>query len=88
MKSEFADYASVQAQYGNLSGYELTRNLLGNIRPQSPQLTEWLWTDPGIKSDIIVLELISTLKEAQSGGIWMVEHSPKVLASEEKASSL
>ena len=32
---------------GNLSGNELTRNLSENIRPQSSQLAEPLWTDPG-----------------------------------------
>ena len=35
--SEWADYAAVQAYCGNLSGNKLTctRNLPGNIRPQS-----------------------------------------------------
>ena len=42
---------------------ELTRNLSGNIQPQSSQLTEPLWTDPGIKSGISVYELISALKK-------------------------
>ena len=28
---------------------ELTRNSLGNTRPQSSQLAEPLWTDPGLK---------------------------------------
>ena len=49
MKSEWADYDAVQAVCGNLSGNELTCNLSGNIQPQSSQLTELLWTDPGIK---------------------------------------
>ena len=35
----------------------------GNIRLQSSQLAEPLWTDPGIKSGISVRELISTLKK-------------------------
>ena len=52
-KSEWADYAAVQ----------LTRNLSGNIRPQSSQLAEPLWTDPGIKSGTSVRELISTSKK-------------------------
>ena len=51
---------------------ELTRNLSGNIRPQSSQLAEPLWTDPGIKS---------------AGGDRMVEHSPKILAREERATA-
>ena len=79
-KTEWADYAAVQAQCGNLSGDELTRNLSGNIRPQSSQLAEPLWTDPGIKSRISVRKLISTsnIKErkkerkmkAQAGNKW------------------
>ena len=39
-KSEWADYAAVQAQCGNLSGNELTRNSSGNTRSQSSQLAE------------------------------------------------
>ena len=66
-KSEWADYAAVRAQRGNLTGKELIRNLSGNIRPQSSLLAEPLRTDPGIKSGISVrksgisvLELIFT----------------------------
>ena len=47
----------------NLSRNELTRNLSGNIRPQSSQLSEPLWTDPGLKSGISARELISTSKK-------------------------
>ena len=61
-KSDWADDAAVQAHRGNLSGNELTRNLSGNIRPQSSQLAEPLWTDPGIHSGINMRELISTSK--------------------------
>ena len=42
----------------------------GDIRPQSSQLAESLWTDPGIGVEL-VCELISTLKEkkkAEGGG--------------------
>ena len=60
-KSEWADYASVQARCGCLSGNELTRNSSGNPRLQLSQLTEPLWTDPGQKSEISLRELISTL---------------------------
>ena len=74
-KSEWAGYAAVQAYCGNLSGNTLTLNLSGNIRPQSSQLTEPLWTGPGLKSGISVRELISTLKKKNAGG---VEHSPKL----------
>ena len=61
-KSEWADYAAVQAECRNLSGNELTRNLPGNIRSQSSQLAEPLGSDPGIKSKISVCELASEKK--------------------------
>ena len=51
-KSEWADYAAVLAWCGNLSGNELTYNLSGNTQPQSSQLTDPLWTDRGINSEI------------------------------------
>ena len=35
-------------------------NLSGNIRPQSSQLAEPLWTDPGLKSEISARDLICT----------------------------
>ena len=60
-KSEWADYAAVQAECGNLSGNELTHNSSGNTWPQSSQLAEPLWTDPGLKSRISVHNLISIL---------------------------
>ena len=68
-KSEWAEYATVQAECGNLSGNELTRNLSENTQPQSSQLAELLWTDPGLKGGISLRELISTLilKKAQVG---------------------
>ena len=67
-KSEWADYAAVQAECGNLSGNELTRNSSWNTRSQSSQLAEALWTDPGLKSGISVGELISTIKKKRAGG--------------------
>ena len=68
-KSEWADYAAVQAQCGNLSENKLTRNSSGNTRSQSCQLAEPLWADPGQKSGISVHELISTLeKKKKSAG--------------------
>ena len=60
MKSEWADYATAQAECGNLSGNELTRNSSGNTRLQPSQLAEPLWTDPGLNSEISLPELIST----------------------------
>ena len=58
-KSEWADYAAVREECGNLPGNELTRNSSGNTRSQSSQLAEPLWTDPGLKSGIRSRELIS-----------------------------
>ena len=61
-KSEWADYAAVQAQCGNLSGNELTHNPSGITQPKLSQLAEPLWINPGLKSGISLRELISTLK--------------------------
>ena len=63
-KSEWADYVAVQAKCRYLSRNEPTRNLSGNVRPQSSQLAEPLWTDAGLKSEISVRELISTFKKS------------------------
>ena len=65
---------------------KLTCNLSGNIWPQSSQLVEPLRSDPGIKSGISVRDLIPTLKK-KKGGLEMVEHSPKTLASKRKATT-
>ena len=62
-ESEWADYAAVQAECGNLSRNELTSNSSGNTRSQLSQLAEPLWTDPGLKKGISLCELISTLKK-------------------------
>ena len=53
----------------------------------SSQLAEQLWTDPGIKSEISVCDLISTLKKAQAGNEWS-NIFPITLASEEKATTI
>ena len=68
-KSEWGDYAAVQAECGNLSGNELIRNSSGNTWSQWSQLAKPLWTDPSLKSGISLRELISTLKikKAQAG---------------------
>ena len=72
-------------------GNELTRNSSGNISPMSSQLAEPLWTDPGVKCGICVRELISTpqknKKQKNAGREHMVEHSPQILASKEKATT-
>ena len=52
LQSEWADYAAVQAECGNLSRNELTRNSSGNTKSQLSQLAQLLWTDPGLKSGI------------------------------------
>ena len=62
-KSKWADYAAVHAWCGNLSRNELTRNLSGNIRPQSSQLAEPLGIHHAVKNGINVRELISTSKK-------------------------
>ena len=76
-KSEWAGYAAVQAECGNLSGKELTRNSSGNTRSQSAQFAEPLWTDPGLKSGISLLELISTLKKKVQVGNKLSNIFPK-----------
>ena len=83
-KSEWVDYAVIQAQCGNLSGNELTRNSSGK------HSAEPLWTDPGQKSEIIVRQLISTLQQQlqqNASGDRMLQSSPKILACEEKATT-
>ena len=56
---------------------ELARNSSGNARPQSSRLTEPLWTDPGVKSGISALKLISNKNntqkkiKAQAGNEWL-----------------
>ena len=67
-KSEWADYAAVQAECKNISGNELTRNSSGNTQSQSSQLAELLWTDPSLKSGISLRKLIFTLKKKKGAG--------------------
>ena len=62
-QSELADYAAVQAQCASLSGNELTCNSSENTQPQSSQLAELLWTDPGLKRGISKRVLISIKKK-------------------------
>ena len=76
-KSEWADYAVVQAESGNLSRNELTHNSSGNTQLQSSQLAEPLWTDPGLKSEISLRELISTLKKKAQAGNELSNILPK-----------
>ena len=85
-RSEWTDYAAIQAECGNLSEKQLTRNLSGNVWSQSSQFAEPLWTDPGLKRGISMRKLISTLKKS-AGGEWIFEHSPKIIAHKEKATT-
>ena len=55
--------------------------------PQSPQLAEPLWTDPGVKSGMSVCKLMSTLEEekkAQAGNDWL-NYLPKVFATRKES---
>ena len=54
---------------------------------QLVRLAEQLWTDPGLKSGNSLSELILSLKKKSAGGEWIVEHSPKILAREEKVTT-
>ena len=67
-KSEWADYATVQAQCGNISGKMLTHNLSGNTQLWSSQLAEPLWTYSGLKGEISVHELISIKRKKKKAG--------------------
>ena len=59
---------AIQAQCGNLFGNELARNLSGNIRPQSSQVAEPLWTYPGIKTGQTNLHLKKKKAQAEVNG--------------------
>ena len=48
---------------------------------------EPLWTDPDQNSKISVHNLISTLKKKSTDGEGILEHSPKILSSEKKATT-
>ena len=86
-KSEWADYAAVQAECGNLSGNKFTRNSSGNTRSQLSQLAESQWIDLGLKSGISLRELISLKrkkKKKRRRGMNCRTFS-QILAREEKA---
>ena len=48
---------------GSYPGYKLTHSSSGNTQPQLSQLSKPLWTDPALKSETGVRELISTSKK-------------------------
>ena len=86
-KSEWTDYAAVQACCENLSGNKLTRYFSWNTQSPSSQLAEPLCSDPGLKSEINVHEPISTLKKKRRRGMNGRTFS-QILASEPKATIL
>ena len=95
-KSEWADHAAVQAECGNLSGNELTRNWSGNTHPQSSQLAEPLWDDPWSKEWSWCKQANPRLTTTTTKGGGrenriseprFLEPSPIILAGEEKATA-
>ena len=52
---------------GTYQGNKLTSNLSGNACPQSSQLVELLWIDPGLKDGTGTCKLISILKKKGTG---------------------
>ena len=66
VKSEWADYVAVQAHCMNLSGNELTRVSSRNFQPQSSQLAEPLWTDPGLWGGISARSPLKKRKKSAS----------------------
>ena len=68
---------------GTYQGNEFTRNSSGNARPQSSQIAEPLWTDPGPRSEIGVCEVICSLKKKIEE--CCVGPSSQILAHDEKA---
>ena len=70
---------------GTYQGNELTRKMSGNARPQSSQLVEPLWTDPGLKRRNGARELIFTLKKKKLGRGMIHRTYPKVFALEKEA---
>ena len=62
-KSDWVDYATVQAESVNVPENKITVNSSGNIPSQLFHLDKTLWTDPGL---INVRELISTLNERKT----------------------
>ena len=53
---------------------EPTCNSSGNTQPQLPQLTEPLWTDPGLKSGIDVRKPISHFKKKKKSSRQVMNH--------------
>ena len=76
---------SVRTYQGN----ELTRHLSGNARPQAFKLAEPPWTDSALKSEIVVRQLISTLKnKKKQTGTALLNLPPPIPACEKKATTI
>ena len=70
---------------GLLRKTSLTRNLSGNTWPQSSQLAESLWTDPGLRVELVSVSWFPLWRQKRSAeGKWIIQPSPQILASEEK----
>ena len=77
---------------GTYHGNELTRNSSGNTRPQSSPLAELLWTDPGVKVELVCAGLFpfyppqkkEKKKKKSAGGKWIAEPSPQILTARKK----
>ena len=68
---------------GTFHENELMSNSSGNAWPQSSQLTEPLWTDPGLsRAD---LHFKKKKKNESAGWESIAKLSPQILGSEEKA---
>ena len=72
-----------------LSGNKLSCELYGNAVPQSSQLTEPLWTDPGLKNGMSMYELMSSKRKEKKGANreWFIKPLYKILACEENTTT-
>ena len=86
-KSERADYADyLGLVWEPTRKNELTRNSSGNTRPQSFQLAEPLWTDPGLKkwNCYTRAPLKKTTTKNRWLGMLIVKPSPKTPRKQRK----
>ena len=84
----WVDYAAVQAYIvGTCQEWahaQLIRNNSATVILAHWAAVDWSWP----KSGISVHNLISTYKKKTTGMEWIVEHSPKILARKEKATTI
>ena len=62
---------------GTYQGNERTRNSSGNARPQSFQLAESLWTNPGLWNRNFARKLISTSKKTKQNKQQQQQQKPQ-----------